>query len=103
MDEKVLRDEVRELNRRFLLMCTRSTEQNVLDMSLKLNVPPGTLGAIRQLSTDQLDMLADSGRSLVQPTLDEQSLLRAVEIQCPATRTLFLSAGKKVGSGVAAN
>lgn len=98
MDNRLLEQEIGDLNMRFISLCIRADEPDLPTLSVKLNVGMPFLRALRSLSRDQLLAIGQTPRCLLQPALDERSIRQAGAISCQTTRALFLSATKEVRS-----
>lgn len=101
MDNLLLSREIVELNLRYMSLITRAAPEALTDLCLALNVSVPVLRVIRAMSHDEIVALANSGRCLVQPAVDEVGLLHAASIQNPMLRAQHLGASTQVRHEVA--
>ena len=90
MDLALLEREVAELNRRFLSLCLRTLESDELLACIHLNLDLSFIRAIKALSTDEVEFLVSSQKSLVKPSITEREVTIAARMSDASTRRLFL-------------
>lgn len=101
MDNAVLGREIQELNRRYLNLCVRASENQLVDLCLRTNATMPFIRAVRELSSEQLEALIQTPRCLVQPAVDERAVSQAGQMACPTTRSMFVAAASQVKHAVA--
>lgn len=96
MDNAVLSREIQELNRRYLNLCVRASENQLVDLCLRTNATMPFIRAVRSLTSEQLEALIQTPRCLVQSAIDERAVAQAGQIACPTTRSMFVAAASQV-------
>jgi hypothetical protein len=96
MNAQTANEAITDLNRRFVDLCTRATNEELPEMSVKLNCSSPFLRELRELSYDEREVVINSGRLLLQPAIGETSVRRAPNLKTGSMINLFISASSKV-------
>lgn len=100
MQSSLIQAEITDINRRYVNLCLRASEEQLSEVSTLLNTSIQVLKAYRSLTQDEIELVVGSQRLLVQPALSDRSILKAVQLKSPSVRTLFISGATEVAHHV---
>jgi hypothetical protein len=96
MDSELVNQQIMDLNRRFVSLCTRASAAELPEISVKLNCPMPVLRELRKLSFDEVEAVVSTPRLLLQPAIRQESIERAAKMKSATARSLFISAAAVV-------
>lgn len=91
VDTELINQQIMDLNRRFVSLCTRASAAELAEVSVKLNCPMPVLRELRKLSFDEVEAVVSTPRLLLQPAIRQESIERAAKMKSTTTRNLFIS------------
>lgn len=100
MNTQLIRDEIKEINRRFINICLRAEESNIIELSSQMNSSMSIIRMIRNLTFDQIETLNKAEVFILQPSIEEKSLIKAIQINSRDSRKLFLHSTVNVKNAI---
>ena len=100
MNNLLIRDEIKEINKRFINICLRAEESTIIELSTQINCSMSIIRMLRNLSFDQIETLVKADIFILQPCIEEKSLFKAIQIHSNKNRKLFLHTTVNVKNAV---
>ena len=90
MRKELLIEEIKTLNRQYLLLCLRLSEVDEFDACISLNAPLTFIRALKTLSLDQILQIAETAVCIVKPSINDQTVLQLPKITDITARSMYL-------------
>lgn len=91
MNNDLLNDSIRLLNRSFITLCLKADEAALIEISIRLNCEISILRAIRNLDHIGLERVFLTESFLLKPAVDNSTIERLSTIETNEHRNLYLS------------
>lgn len=85
-----LRNDIFELNRRFIYLCLKLGRFNPVDAMIHMNLPSGFVETIYSLDYETVEQVARTPVSLLRPMLSPVELAAASRIDDQVARALYI-------------